>query len=173
MNADPTQPEPQSSEPTRPETGEETTTRIPLIPPPPAGDLADPAPDASNDSGVDASSASSAGAPLPPDARPAAREATAGQRDTRHHETSPRTMGERTTSERSPGEHRPSPRTGPIVWGALILVFCGYISQQVFGSDGLDTAGWITATVIGLGVLLLGVGFAVLIRSRRETQRRR
>jgi hypothetical protein len=51
---------------------------------------------------------------------------------------------------------RTGPRTGPIVWGALILAFCG-----------LDTAWWITATVIGLGVLLLVVGGAILLRGRR------
>lgn len=63
---------------------------------------------------------------------------------------------------------KPGPRTGPIVWGALILIFCGYIAQQAFGGNGLDTAGWIAATVIGLGVLLLGVGIAVLIRNARR-----
>lgn len=62
---------------------------------------------------------------------------------------------------------RTGPRTGPIVWGALILAFCGYAAQRAFGTDGLDTAWWITATVIGLGVLLLVVGGAILLRSRR------
>lgn len=62
---------------------------------------------------------------------------------------------------------RPGPRTSPIVWGALILAFCGYIAQRVYGAGDIDAAWWITATVIGLGVLLLGVGIAVLVRGRR------
>lgn len=62
------------------------------------------------------------------------------------------------------------PRTGPIVWGALILAFCGYAAQRAFGDGELDTAAWITATVIGLGVLLLGVGTAVIIRNRRNAR---
>ncbi|PRI10561.1 hypothetical protein [Leucobacter massiliensis] len=59
------------------------------------------------------------------------------------------------------------PRTSPIVWGALILAFCGYAAQRAFGGGELDTAWWITATVIGLGLLLLAVGGAVLLRNRR------
>lgn len=63
---------------------------------------------------------------------------------------------------------KPAPRTGPIVWGALVLAFCGYIAQRMLGTDGFDAATWIAATTIGLGVLLLGVGAAVLIRNRRR-----
>lgn len=59
------------------------------------------------------------------------------------------------------------PRTAPIVWGALILAFCGYAAQRAFGGDSIDTAWWITATVIGLGVLLLVVGGAILLRGKR------
>ena len=65
---------------------------------------------------------------------------------------------------------RPGPRTGPIVWGALILAFCAYIAQRVFGAGGLDVTGWITVTVLGIGVLLLGVGIAVIVRNRRRSQ---
>lgn len=71
----------------------------------------------------------------------------------------------------SPQRRKSMPRTGPIVWGALILAFCGYVAQRTFGGGGsLDTAAWITATVIGLGVLLLGVGTAVLIRNSRNNR---
>ncbi|WP_336659074.1 hypothetical protein [Leucobacter sp. USHLN153] len=66
---------------------------------------------------------------------------------------------------------RPGPRTGPIVWGALILVFCAYVAQQVFGTDGLDAAGWITLAAIGVGALLLAVGVAVLVRNRSLAKR--
>ncbi|MEJ6488257.1 hypothetical protein PQI23_00785 [Leucobacter sp. USCH14] len=164
MTTDPTRPEPLSSQSPRPEPGEEeTTTRIPLTPPPPGDGAADPAPNAPS-AHVDAASASDLGAPHMRDSRTAG-EASAGRRDTDRP-----FVDERSRSEQLPT--RPSPRTGPIVWGALILVFCGYVSQQVLGGGGLDAAGWITATVIGLGVLLLGVGFAVLMRSRRETKRK-
>ncbi|WP_053387128.1 hypothetical protein [Leucobacter japonicus] len=102
-------------------------------------------------------------APAAPTSAPAPATATAApaaSSPSRHH-------GDRSRSLRSPG-----PRTGPIVWGALILVFCGYIAQQVFGLGGMDPTVWITATVIGLGVLLLGVGIAVLVRNRRLDRRR-
>lgn len=73
--------------------------------------------------------------------------------------------------KRAPQTVRAAPRTGPIVWGALILAFCGYAAQRAFGGGELDTAAWITATVIGLGVLLLGVGTAVIVRNRRNARR--
>lgn len=57
-------------------------------------------------------------------------------------------------------------RTGPIVWGALILVFCAYIVQDTISPQRLDTTAWIIATTIGLGMLLLGVGAAVVLRGR-------
>ncbi|MGI8393029.1 hypothetical protein [Leucobacter sp. W1038] len=59
---------------------------------------------------------------------------------------------------------RPRPRTGPIVWGALFLVFCAYVVQRELAPSSVDTAVWIATTVIGLGVLLLAVGIAVVIR---------
>lgn len=98
--------------------------------------------------------------PEPAPATAAAAPAPAAPSPSRHH-------GDRKRSLQSPG-----PRTGPIVWGALILIFCGYIAQQVFGLGGVDPTVWITATVIGLGVLLLGVGIAVLVRNRRLDRRR-
>lgn len=67
-----------------------------------------------------------------------------------------------------PAPRRPAPRSSPIVWGALILAFCGYIAQRLLGTGGLDLATWVAAITIGLGVLLLGVGAAVLIRNRRQ-----
>lgn len=60
------------------------------------------------------------------------------------------------------------PRTGPIVWGALILVFCGYVLQRTFGDGRVDSATWATAAVIGVGALLLVVGAAVILRDRRR-----
>ena len=59
---------------------------------------------------------------------------------------------------------KPRPRTGPIVWGALFLVFCAYVVQRELAPGSIDTAVWIATTVIGLGVLLLAVGIAVVIR---------
>lgn len=72
----------------------------------------------------------------------------------------------------APAPTEPSgPRTGPIVWGALILGFCGYVLQRTLAPGDLDTTTWITAVTIGLGVLLLGVGAAVLIRNHRRANR--
>ena len=63
---------------------------------------------------------------------------------------------------------RTGPRTGPIVWGALILAFCIYVAQRAFGSGDLDAITWITITTIGLGTLLLLVGITVVVRGRRN-----
>lgn len=68
----------------------------------------------------------------------------------------------------SPAPTRPLPRTGPIVWGALILVFCGYVAQRSFGSGPLDGDAWVIATMLGLGAILLAVGTAVIVRNRRR-----
>ncbi|MBK0419969.1 hypothetical protein JD276_13105 [Leucobacter sp. CSA1] len=69
---------------------------------------------------------------------------------------------------------RPGPRTGPIVWGALILAFCCYVAQRALAPGTVSAATWITVTVIGLGALLLLVGTAVVLRnarSRRASER--
>ena len=63
---------------------------------------------------------------------------------------------------------KPRPRTGPIVWGALFLVFCAYVVQRELAPGAVDTAVWIAITVIGLGVLLLAVGIAVVIRGAKS-----
>ena len=59
------------------------------------------------------------------------------------------------------------PRTGPIVWGALVLAFCAYIAARSLGG-AVDATTWIITTIIGLGALLLCVGIAVLVRGSRE-----
>lgn len=67
----------------------------------------------------------------------------------------------------TPAAKPAGPRTGPIIWGVLILAFCGYVAQRMFGSAGIDGSWLIIATVLGLGVLLLGIGLTVVLRSRR------
>lgn len=62
---------------------------------------------------------------------------------------------------------KPSPRTSPIVWGALILVFCAFVAVSTAGGS-IDPVVWLIATIIGLGSILLIVGIAVLVRSSRE-----
>lgn len=67
-----------------------------------------------------------------------------------------------------PSSAKPRPRTGPIVWGALFLVFCAFVVQRELAPGAVDAAVWIAVTVIGLGVLLLAVGIAVVLRGRSE-----
>lgn len=62
--------------------------------------------------------------------------------------------------------HRRSVRTGPIIWGALILAFCGFVLQRTLAPASIEPAMWITATVLGLGALLLAIGIVVAIRGR-------
>lgn len=73
------------------------------------------------------------------------------------------------SSEQSPSQvQQAGPRTSPIIWGVLVLAFCGYVAQRTFGRSTVDDGWWVIAIVIGLGVLLLGVGLAVVIRNRRR-----
>lgn len=58
-------------------------------------------------------------------------------------------------------------RTSPIVWGALILVFCAYVAVRTMGV-AVDPTAWLITTITGLGALLLIVGIAVLVRGQRE-----
>ncbi|RGE19482.1 hypothetical protein [Leucobacter sp. wl10] len=147
---------PETPDPQRPQTSDRTTGPIPRehLPHDPTAPIlgapATPAPSAS--------SASGAPAPEPPAPVPPAPEAPA---------PGPPAAPARRPGTAGSAARRTGPRTGPIVWGALILAFCGYTVQRAFGGDGLDTSWWIAATVIGLGLLLLGVGIAVVIRNRR------
>lgn len=160
-----------SVDPTRPDSTDETAARIPLTPPPPRSTEFDAAPETGaaaageETTGQGAAGQRAAHPDAPGPSAPAASAPAANAS-----ETSAQAPSTPNANRRLPA--RPSPRTGPIVWGSLILVFCGYVLQQVLGGGGLDVAGWITATIIGLGVLLLGVGFAVVIRGRRDTSHR-
>ncbi|MFF8817210.1 hypothetical protein ACF07D_04320 [Leucobacter sp. NPDC015123] len=62
---------------------------------------------------------------------------------------------------------KPRPRTSPIVWGALILVFCAYVAVRAAGGS-IDVTTWLITTILGLGTLLLVVGVAVLVRTSRD-----
>lgn len=59
------------------------------------------------------------------------------------------------------------PRTGPIVWGALILMFCAYVAVQAMGG-AIDPIAWLITAVLGIGTLLLIVGVVVLARGSRN-----
>lgn len=70
-----------------------------------------------------------------------------------------------------PVEPRRRVRTGPIVWGSLILAFCAFVVQVSLAPGTVDPAVWISGTVLGLGVLLLGVSAGILARNARERRR--
>lgn len=59
------------------------------------------------------------------------------------------------------------PRTGPIIWGALILMFCAFVAVRTAGG-AIDPVSWIITTVLGIGALLLIVGVVVLIRNAQD-----
>lgn len=73
-------------------------------------------------------------------------------------------------STTNPTSARLSPRSGPIVAGTLVLVLCAYVVVQTMGGS-VDTTTWIIGTILGLGVLLLLVGIAVLTRGSRSDGR--
>ncbi|MGO3147236.1 MAG: hypothetical protein ACTIJ6_06115 [Leucobacter sp.] len=72
-----------------------------------------------------------------------------------------------TTTELKP--EKSAPRTSPIMWGSLILVFCAYVFVRAEGWS-VDTTTWIIMTIIGIGALLLVVGIVVLLRNSRESR---
>ncbi|MBO1902286.1 hypothetical protein J4H92_10050 [Leucobacter weissii] len=72
----------------------------------------------------------------------------------------------REAAEVAPHEGRRT-RTGPIVWGAIILAFCAYVAAQTLAPGSVDPVAFVIACALGLGALLLLVGIAVLVRNRR------
>lgn len=81
--------------------------------------------------------------------------------------TSERPVPEQPTPNVAAEPQKLRPRSGPIVWGALILVFCAYVAARTVGFS-VDTTVWVITSIIGIGALLLLVGIAVLIRSARD-----
>lgn len=73
------------------------------------------------------------------------------------------------TGQGTPAPTRP--RTGPIVWGSLILVCCAYLAQRTIAPESVDTITWAIASVVGLGLLLLVVGIVVIVRGTRRSGR--
>lgn len=63
--------------------------------------------------------------------------------------------------------HRFSPRPSPIIWGVLILAFCGYLSQRRFGPSATEPEIWAIGGILAVGVLLLTIAAVVLIRNRK------
>ena len=70
-----------------------------------------------------------------------------------------------------PADRRTRPRTGPIVWGVIVLAFCVYTAFQVLAPGSVDATVFVIAAVIGLGLLLLAVGVAVILRASRSDRR--
>lgn len=66
----------------------------------------------------------------------------------------------------APAEAR-RPRTGTIIWGCLILAFCGFVAQRVLAPGSFDAAVWATAVALLLGVTLVGAGIAAVVRQAR------
>lgn len=66
-------------------------------------------------------------------------------------------------------KERARPRTGPIVWGVLFLIFCAWVTQRTFFPSTLTPQLWLIFAAIASGVVLLGVGLIIGIRGRRHT----
>ncbi|CAG7604228.1 hypothetical protein ACFPZL_04115 [Leucobacter soli] len=65
-------------------------------------------------------------------------------------------------------DRRPWPRTGPIVWGAIVLAVCFYSAMQLVAPGSVDSTTVVIVCLIALGLLLLGVSVAVLVRNARD-----
>ncbi len=106
---------------------------------------------------VAASSASGSTAGAPP--RPSFSAASASS-------AGPRTEPWPNPAVRAPARLRP--RTGPIVWGTLFLMFVAFVAQRVFFPGYIPPVAWVTLTVIGIGVMLLVVGVVIVLRNGRD-----
>lgn len=73
-----------------------------------------------------------------------------------------------TTAPPAPASKRHGPRPSPIIWGVLILAFCGYVAQTKYGATAGDPAVWAIGGILAVGVLLLAIGAVVLIRNRKH-----
>lgn len=62
-------------------------------------------------------------------------------------------------------------RSSTIAWGIIVLAACAFVAQQTLAPGTLNTTAWVTAVVLGLGVLLLVVGVAAVIRQARRASR--
>ena len=71
-----------------------------------------------------------------------------------------------------PNDHL-RPRTGTIVWGVLVLAFCAFTSFQTVAPNRVDGTTFVIAAMIGIGLMLLAVGTAVVVRSARQPKRER
>lgn len=58
-------------------------------------------------------------------------------------------------------------RTGPIVWGLIVLAICGFLAHQILAGGAVDSTVWLIGLVLVLGVLLLVIGVTVLVRQRK------
>lgn len=67
----------------------------------------------------------------------------------------------------APTGPRPT-RVGTIVWGAMVLVACAFVAQATLAPGTLDATAWVTALVLGLGVLLLVAGVAAVVKQARR-----
>lgn len=63
------------------------------------------------------------------------------------------------------------PKTGPIVWGVLVLAFCLYTTFQVWAPGWINGTTFVIGATIGLGLLLLAVGAGVIVRNSRSSRR--
>ena len=75
-------------------------------------------------------------------------------------------MTEHHTQPTPPQAAQGRPRTWPIVWGVLVLAFCAYTTVQLVAPGSVDSTTFAIATVIGIGLLLLVVGAAILARTQ-------
>lgn len=72
------------------------------------------------------------------------------------------------TAESATPRERPRPRSGPIVWGTLILAFCAWVVQDGFLPNTISPGVWAAGTLLVLGLLILVVGITVAVRGSRR-----
>lgn len=87
-------------------------------------------------------------------------------------ETTAKSETSSTAATERPNDHL-RPRTGTIVWGVLVLAFCAFTSFQTVAPNRVDGTTFVIAAMIGIGLMLLAVGAAVVVRSARQPKHER
>lgn len=59
------------------------------------------------------------------------------------------------------------PRSSPIIWGTIVLAVCAYFTAQLVAPGAIEDVTFLVIGLIGLGLLLLAIAIAVIVRGAR------
>lgn len=75
-------------------------------------------------------------------------------------------------SSQHPAQAR-GPRSGPIIWGTIVLAVCAYFGTQLVAPGAIEDVTFMVIGLIGLGLLMLAIAIAMIVRGARSHEPRR